>query len=757
MKQLMTDRLDEGVVMKRLLLVAVALVGGGALPAAAPPTSRPVHWAFRSGARPRIPSGRDRRLERNPIDSFLLDRLEKSGLSFAPRADRLTLMRRVTFSLTGLPPLPEAAADFLRDDRPDAYERLVDRLLASPHFGERWAQHWLDVARYAETNGYEGDAERTQAWRYRDFVVAAFNSDKPYDRFLTEQLAGDLLAKGRSDAGELLVAAGFNRCGPIHQVSGNIDPVEIRQELLNEMTAGVGSAFLGLTLGCARCHDHKFDPISQKDYYRLEAFFSAAQPREIDLGGARAVADYARHVALLQAKVAPLRSQVSAIESPYRKKLLEEKRRKLDPESRAALAVDASKRTPRQRKLAEQAQVLLKITWDEVVAALSPEDRSRRADLRKRIHDQEARTPTPPPRAWTLAEGPGPLASHVLRRGSPHRKGKRVEPGFPEVLSVKRPTPTTRLGLAAWLTRKDHPLTARVIVNRLWQHHFGQGIVRTPNDFGLRGERPSHPELLDWLAVELVESGWSLKHIHRLIVLSNAFRQSSRASELARKIDPDNRLLSRMNRRRLEGESLRDAVLCVSGKLTTWLGGPMVRVPLEPEVYELIFTEGEPDGLWPVTPDARQHARRSIYLFNKRNVRLPLLEAFDQPDTLTSCPVRPVSTFAPQALILLNGPFMQEQARALAARIWREAGDRSAEQVKRGYLLALARPARSVEVEMGMAFLDEQADLLRDRLRARRTVALVAGLPPGADPARAAALADFCLALLNRNAFVYID
>jgi hypothetical protein len=647
------------------------------------------------------------------------------------------------------------------DGRPDAYERLVDRLLGSPRYGERWAQHWLDVARYAESNGYEGDAERTQAWRYRDWVVGALNADLPYDRFLTKQLAGDLLARGRADAADLLVAAGFNRCGPIHQVSGNVDPLESRHELLNEMTSGVGAVFLGLTMGCARCHDHKFDPISQKDYYRLEAFFSAAQPREAELGSALVAADYTRRMAILQAKLAPLHGQVAAIEAPYRKKLRAAKLAKLEPHFRAALAVDPSKRSPEQEKLAGQAKTLINITWDEVVASLTPADRERRAELRHQIHQQTAGFPPPPPRAWTLAEGKGPLASHVLRRGNIHRRGPSVEPGFPEVFGTAKPVPNDRAGLAAWLTRRDHPLTARVIVNRLWQHHMGHGLVRTPNDFGIRGDRPSHPELLDWLAVELIESGWSLKHIHRLIVLSATYRQSSQDSKglssPAHRIDPNNRLLSRMNRRRLQGEALRDAVLAVSGDLTGWLGGPMVRVPLEPEVYDLIFTEGEPDGLWPITPDRRQHTRRSLYLFNKRNVRLPLLEALDQPDTLISCPVRPVSTFAPQALILLNGPFMQSQARALACRLWRESGSEAAAQIDHAYRLALGRPPRQAEVTMALAFLDEQADLLRHRLRARRTVVIPEGLPSGAEPARAAALADFCLALLNRNAFVHID
>jgi hypothetical protein len=673
----------------------------------------------------------------------------------------VTLLRRVSFDLTGLPPTPEEVDAFLADRRAGAYERVVDRLLASPHHGERWAQHWLDVARFAETNGYEADGERPQAWRYRDYVVRAFNRDKPYNTFVTEQVAGDLLARAArgSERAEWLIAVGFHRCGPIHLTSGNLDPEVGRQEVLTEMLTGLGAAFLGLTLHCARCHDHKFDPISLRDYYRLQAFFSAARYREVDLASPARHAAHARQVTALQLKTAPLRARLTALDAPYHKRLRAAKLAKLEPAYRAALAVPAKKRTPKQRRLAEQAEVLLKVTWDEVVAALTPADRVRRTALRRRLHQWLARQPAPPARAWSLAEGSGPLTAHVLRRGDVQRKGARVSPAFPRALGGSTSTPPPdRLALARWLTRDDHPLTARVIVNRLWQHHFGRGLVRTPNDFGLRGDAPSHPELLDWLARELIEHGWSLKHLHRLMVTSATYQQASRPVDArARQIDPDNRLLSRANRRRLEGEGLRDNVLAVSGNLLRHLGGAPVRVPLEPEVYELIFTEGEPDGLWPVTPDRREHGRRSLYLLHKRNVRLPLLEAFDQPDTLTSCPVRPVSIFAPQALILLNGAFVQGQARALAWRLFREAGTRPDRQIERAYRLALGRLPRAWERRLALEFLESQTDFLRDRMRGRLTVGIPAGFPAEVSPARAAALADFCLALLNCNAFVHVE
>jgi hypothetical protein len=768
-------------------LVSPASRGLGAEPAEPAFSARQrSHWAFRAPVRPALPPVRDSAWVRTPVDAFILARLEQAGLRPAEPAGRAALLRRITFDLTGLPPTPQELDDFLQDTRPDAYVRVVERLLASPHYGERWAQHWLDVVRYAESNGYEADAERPHAWRYRDYVVSAFNDDKPYDRFVTEQLAGDLLgqAKGQhppadADRSSWLIAAGFNRCGPVHQTSGNVDPVIGRQEILTEMTSAVGAAFLGLTVGCARCHHHKFDPFSQADYYRLQAFFSAAQPREVDLATPAEREEYNRRRREIEARLNPLRRQLQQLEAPYQQRLTRAKKDQLEPAYRAALETERDKRTPEQRQLAAHAEILIKVTWDEIVAALSPADRERRSRLREQIHEWEAQKPPPPARAWTIVENGAARTAHVLKRGDPHKPDAMVQAAFPRILSGGRQPPETSLGgltppaqgadaprseipdrlaLAAWLTRPDHPLTARVIVNRLWQHHFGRGLVATPNDFGLRGTPPSHPELLDWLARELVEQGWSLKHLHRLLVLSATYQQSSRWTDpRARTVDPDNRLLARMNRRRLEGEALRDNALAVAGTLNPTLGGPMIRVPLEPEIYELIFTEGEPDGLWPATPDTRQHTRRSLYLYNKRNVRLPLFEAFDQPDTLTSCPVRPVSTFAPQALILLNGPFMRAQASAFAVRLLHEQPGKENDWIDRAYRLALARPPKAEEQRMAVDFLHEQSDRLRERLRLRLPTAVPAGTPDGVDPARAAALADFCLALFNRNEFLYVD
>jgi hypothetical protein len=671
------------------------------------------------------------------------------------------LLRRLTQDLTGLPPTPEEVRDFLEDTRPDAYVRVVERLLASPHYGERWAQHWLDVTRYAESNGYELDAERPHAWHYRDYVTHAFQNDVPFDHFVTEQLAGDLLPRSN----ERLVATGFNRCGPIHLVSGNTDPEVNRQEVLTEMTGAIGSALLGLTIGCARCHDHKFDPFSQADYYQLQAFFAASRPNDVDIATAAERQAYEARNQPLQARLAPLRKQVADLEKPYKALLTELKRNLLEPAYRAALDVEPAKRTPEQKKLAEHAQILIKVSWDELVEALTSGERAKRAELRARVHALEAHLPPPPAQAWAVTEDAKIPPTYILKRGDPKRKGKEVHPALPGILrdaaAARSPVrahddaPLTRLDLAQWLARPDHPLTGRVLVNRLWQHHFGRGLVATPNDFGIRGEPPTHPELLDWLACEFVDHGWSIKHMHRILVLSNTYQQTSRlpAGAKAKGMDPGNRLLSRMNRHRLEGETLRDSVLAVAGTLNPKMGGPMVRVPLEPEVYDLIFTEAEPDGLWLVTPDRREHTRRSIYLFAKRNVRLPMLEAFDQPDTLTSCPVRPVSTFAPQALILLNGPFLREQSKALAGRLLRECGPAPERQIDRAFQLSLARPPRALEMRLAREFLTSQAALLRARVR----VAVPLKPPGGIEPAAGGALADLCLALFNRNEFLYVD
>ncbi len=741
-----------------LLLVGVAFAQEKERPYREPelPADARNHWAFTPPKRPPAAGT-------NPIDTFIQAKLDAAKLKPAPEADKLTLLRRVTFDLTGLPPTPAEIDAFLKDTAADAYEKVVDHLLASPHFGERWAQHWLDVVRFAESNGYEMDGDRPHAWRYRDYVVRSFNDDKPYTQFLTEQIAGDLLAKGKSgaEAAELHVATGFHRCGPVHLVSGNVDPEETRQEKITEIVNGLGSAVLGLTLACTRCHDHKFDPITQGDYFRLAAFFGGAVYKDMEFATEAERKGFKDQTAAVLAKVAPLKKQIAEIEAPARVKAEAEKKAKLPAETRAAFDVPADKRTPEQKKLVDAAKPVIKVTWDEVLAALSSDERATRVKLRDQQFAEEEKLPPPLPTAWAVADADKPTPTFVLKRGDWKRKQSEISAGFVGVVTDGTPEAKSRLDLAKWVTDPKNPLTARVIVNRLWQHHFGRGLVGTPNDFGTRGEKPPHPELLDWLACELVEPSrakpWTLKHLHRLMVTSAAYKRASDtpASVEAAKLDPDNKLLWRANRRRLDGEAIRDAMLTAAGTLNREVYGPSVRVPLEPEVYDLIFTEDEPTNLWKVTPDPKQHTRRTLYLFAKRNVRQPLLEAFDQPDTLGSCAVRGRSTFAPQALILMNGPLAAEQSKAFAVSLVTGGGTEKG-WIESAYRRCFGRSVTADELKRLTAFLDEQSKLLAARKAKGDDIGVPPGLPKDADPVRARALADVCLALFNLNEFIYV-
>ena len=788
------------------------------------------YWAFKKPVRHAIPQVSNTAWVRNPIDAFILAALEKKGLSPSPPADKRTLLRRVTFDLTGLPPAPAEITSFLADNSPDAYEKVVRRLLASPRYGERQAQHWLDVVRFGETNGYELDAERPQAWRYRDYVVKAFNEDKPYDRFIIEQLAGDELAPNNFEAH---VATGFLRAGPQHVVAGNQDEALNRQEWLTEMMLSTSSAFLGLTVGCARCHDHKFDPILQSDFYRLQAFFSATDNSDFTNYTTREIEPYQQALKAHNAQLKPIKDQLAEIEKPFADRVIEEKRSKLEPKYREALTIPKDKLTPEQKTLAEHAERMLEVKFEDLLAAMPPDVRDRRAALRRQMHALELAQPAPLPKALAIADRLRPVpAMYVLKGGDVHSPFREVEPRFLTVTLSKDAPPAAdiapvqyrdsnestststgrRLALARWLVSPDHPLTARVMVNRLWQHHFGRGLVATPNDFGRNGAGATNPELLDWLAMELIEptfsgdggiggrgdrgtgrrsdtatrrrgdtardstrSGsdgvsnpqsraWRLKHIHELMVLSNTYQQASEFDSTrnaqAIKADPDNTLLWRMNRQRLDAEAIRDTILATTGTLTEQLGGPPVRVPIEPEVYETIFTEYEPDNLWPVTPDAKQHTRRSLYLFRKRNVKLPMLVAFDTPDLMSSCGARAVSVHALQSLTMMNSDFMQQQSQALARRLFNETASsgpsRDQRMITRLYELALARTPQPVEMTATLTFLKEHTAIIKQRKAHGEAVIELKDLSPKVDTATAAAWVDLCLATLNLNEFVYV-
>ncbi|WP_201750298.1 DUF1549 and DUF1553 domain-containing protein [Tautonia marina] len=642
----------------------------------------------------------------NPIDAFVLRGMEEFGLEPAPPADRATLLRRVTFDLTGLPPSPEDVEAFLADTEPGAFERVVDRLLDSPHYGERWGRHWLDVVRYADSDGYEYDDARPHAWRYRDWVIDALNADMPYDRFVREQVAGDELSP---DDPEALVATGLHRLGPLRLNAGNQDEEKNRQEVLTEMTDMIGSAFLGLTIGCARCHDHKFDPIPQADYFRLQAFFAGTESRDLSIASEPEQREYEERMDRWKATSDRLRKELRALDESG-----------------------------------------------------SGEDPARRDLLVAEIDAHNAIKPEPPAGIMTVSEVESPApATFILFQGEPGRHLDEVAPQFPGAIhgpalvpisaTSERPgTAGRRASLARWLGDPSHPLTARVMVNRLWQHHFGRGLVATPNNFGIMGDPPTHPELLDWLAVEFAEGGFRLKAMHRLMVTSATYRQSSRASDQSLEEDPDNLLLSRMPRRRLEAEVLRDGVLAVAGTLNRTRGGPGVRLPLEPEVASQVYK-----GNWEPTPDPDEYTRRSIYLFVKRNIPLPFMEAFDAPDTLVSCGERNISIHAGQALALLNSALLDEQSRNFAGRLLAEVGPDPDRLAGRAIEVALSRPPRPEERERAHLFLEGQAALLEVEGVSWDTEG--SPLPEGVTPALAAALSDLCLVLMNLDEFLYVD
>lgn len=706
------------------------------------------HWAYQPLEPGEPPGVREATWIRNPIDRYILADLETAELPHSPEADRVSLLRRLFHDLTGLPPTPADVAAYRADDRPDAYEKVVDRLLASPQFGERFAQHWLDLAHYAETNGFELDVERPDAWRYRDWLIAATNADMPYDRFIALQIAGDEIAPGDRDA---LIATGFLRAGPREVVGGNIIPEVRRQNELTEITSTVGSVVLGLTVACARCHDHKFDAIPSTDYYRLQAFFAAGEMSEPSIASPDEVKAFEVAKKAVDEKTAPLLKEKAELEAPYRKAIAARRQAMLTDEERALLAIPEKERTPAQKRRASGLATSIRVTWEDVAAEVArvPADHARRESLKVRIHEIARTLPRPPAHALALTDASATAPdTFVLRRGDPLAKGPRVEPRPPGVIlacqesdafdaaSIRPAEKTTgrRKALAQWFGDAGNPLVARVIVNRLWQQHYGRGLVTTPSDFGVRGEPPSHPGLLDWLASQLIAGGWRLKPIHRLMVTSAAYRQSSRPVARLTELDEENALLGRMNRRRVDAEALRDAMLVASGELNPRMGGPGVLAPLEKEVKDLIFTEAEEVDLWPVDPDPAEHVRRSIYLYKKRNVRHPLLESFDAPDNQTACPRRDSSTHALQALNLLNSDMARGRARALADRLSREAPTDLRDRVRLAYAQTLLRPPSDDETARTLAFVAEQS----------------------AAHGEGAAWEDFALALMNCNEFLYI-
>ena len=733
-------------------------------------------WAFQPPRKLPEPTVRQVDRVRNPIDAFLLARLEEQGLGFSPEADRRTLMRRLSFDLLGLPPEPAEVEAFLADPRPDAYEQLVDRLLQSPHYGERWARHWLDAAGYVDgklDNDLATMYPSAGIWRYRDYVVRAFQQDRPYDRFLTEQLAGDELVDWRQadqytpETRELLTATGFLRHVDDHTDFPQYG-VEKRYEVLNETLDMVSTAVLGLTLECCRCHNHKYDPLPQRDYYRLMACFEPAfnvhawkPPKDRTLPDVPpAVRDSIdRHNAALDQQLGELTKQEGAVRAQARQRVVDARLAAL-PESiradvQAALQTAADQRNEVQKYLAGKFANLPQVADPEVEQALAAEERTSLQTLASQKTQLAGQK-----QSYGLLQalwdvGPVPV-SRVHRRGNPKTQGVLVQPGFPEILEpAGQPTAVTtagavgatsgrRLALAQWLTRPEHPLTARVWVNRVWHHHFGRGLVETLGNFGRSGGRPSHPELLDWLAVDFVEHGWSTRRLHRQLVLSSAYRQSSRRPALEARpvagepnpeeIDPDNRLLWRMNLRRLEAEVVRDALLAATGTLDTTAGGPPVEITAPADGLSEIKGAAGPEGA----------ERRSLYLFARRVYPLKFLEIFDAPIMPVNCTQRMNSATVLQSLALLNSDFVRGRAMALATRVSGDATPAAHDPLPQVWQRVLGRPPGEKELREAAEFLAEQQAEARGAGVAER------------DAARSA-LADLIQMLLSSNEFLYVE
>ncbi len=722
----LTKWVKAGLPMKAVAVVKHASKGGVITPEARK------YWAYQPVKRPAIPVLKLRDWVANPIDAFVLSKLEAKGLAPAPPADRIALARRVYYDLIGLPPTPEQVDAFVDDHSPNAYERLLDRLLGSPQYGEKWGRHWLDVVRYAESNGYERDGAKPFVWRYRDYVIRSFNSDKPYDQFVREQLAGDEMPGYHPDA---IIATGYYRLG-----LWDDEPVDGLQSMFDEyddIVATTAQAFLGMTMNCARCHDHKIDPIPQKDYYSLLAFFRDIR-RYSDTRDVRSAANlsditppdqrgsYEGELCQRKARIAELTRRMTALEDIAIKRMPALDRDAAAANDRPAVIKKVAKyfeatEFEDYKRLSKERRVLEKMPDPSLELALS-------------VNNCLVHPPT----------------TTVLARGNAHAAGATVAPEFPEVLGFPVPTipppaknarsSGRRTVLANWIASKDNQLTARVMVNRIWQGHFGRGIVASSNDFGKFGTGPTHPELLDWLAMEFMGRGWKIKSLHKLIMMSNTYRQSARATPEALRLDPGNMLFGRFTMRRLTAEEVRDSILAVSGQLKLEIGGPSVYPKISDEV---LHGQSIPGNGWTIEKgggyDAKNPTagnRRSVYAHVKRSLQVPILIQHDQADADSSCPVRYTTTVPTQALGLLNGEFTNTAAAAMASRLEQE------------YTDLPSRVRQAIRLTTGRMPGDEEV---------RKDVEFIRELESKAKLSDKAALRQYCLLALNTNEFAYLD
>ncbi len=742
-------------------------------------------WSFVPPRRPAAPRPRHNEQVRTPIDAFLLEKLEEKNLQLSPEAGRLALMRRVYFDVTGLPPSPEEVETYLADRGPQAYENLVDRLLNSPRYGEHWARRWLDAAGYADSEGQvDFDAVRPHAWRYRDWVIRSLNSDKPYDQFLLEQIAGDELfdyaATDESvtpEQRDLLIATGFLRMAPDGTYSVSQAFVPERLTVVADQVQVLTSSVMGLTMACARCHDHKYDPLPQRDYYRFSAILRSAydpydwlSPNEADIGPD---ADWNESNTRLMAgvppeelretkefnapaleRVAKLQAELDQLAAPLRQQFFEKKLAGIPEiirgDLRSAIDAPAEERTETQQYLVARFSKNLEVTLDQLTEG-NDEFKKKRLEIETEIAKHK-RALRPSPRIRALFDmGGRPTPVRVLFRGEFNNPGPLVEPGVPSVFGpelepyqIEKPQYTSdtsgrRLALAKWLIQPNHPLTSRVMVNRVWQHYFGTGIVAGDGNFGRSGPAPSHPELLDWLATEFVAQGWSLKSLHRLILNSAAYRQSSLYDDRRHRDDPNNVLISRFPLRRLEAEAVRDSVLKAAGRLDATPYGPPDDIEVQPD-GEVIAKDSSPVG-----------QRRSIYLSRRRSKPVTILEVFDAPQLNPNCLRRTQSTVSAQALQMMNSEEVRANSRFMAGRVIDAAGENAEDWIERAYLTALSRPPTEAERADGVSVLSEMSAAWMLRLEEQ------VPMEPKRSKAQWLALATFCHALMNSAEFLYLD
>ena len=701
-------------------------------------------WAYQPVRRPTVPTDAVSDHNSNPIDAFIQQKLRQGDVEVGSPAVPRQLLRRAWMDLVGLPPTLEEQDRFLTDSNPKAYEDLVDRLLSHRGYGERWARYWLDLVRYADSNGYERDGPKPSVWRYRDYVIESFNRDKPYDRFVLEQLAGDELSD-RSI--ETVIATGFHALGAWQDEVDPLEAPQYRADELDDMLRTTSQTFLAVTIGCARCHNHKFDPFSMVDYYSLSAILSPLKRPNIGREDHDRPAGSRDQLAAIQRRdqqIAERNRSIAELKLLTESEWLRSGQSRLSPEALDAIRTAPANRNPAQTQLVQSHTE----QWRTEVAVAMPEDRRKSvSELEQSIQALRRETPDLPKAYFLFEETAKPPPSFLLLSGRASNPGPEMTPAVPVVLAPSPPEFTQREGdssgrrltLARWIVDPDNPLTARVIVNRVWQHHFGEGIVSTPSDFGHIGAKPTHPELLDWLADWFVhDANWSLKKLHRLIMTSRTYQTTSTATPNQCERDPENKLLGRFPHRRLDVEAIRDSILATTGKLNPDMFGPAVYFPIAASVIE---AHTDKEAAWKTSPEPAIY-RRTIYGYVKRTLLVPMLEVLDLCDTTNSTEKRSITSIAPQALTLYNGEFVNSQAAFFADRLIREIGHDFDKQIDRAYRLALCRPPTATEQSALISYLNEESQSDTS--------------DQGSDRSRAA-LIQVCRVILNLNEFVYVE